>query len=355
MHFPFCKHRCAYCSFVSSTDFSLQEEYYYRLKAEISSRVPYGESDTLYFGGGTPSAVKHGLLSEVYREIEKYFGSRYAEFTVEANPDSVSAEFLSECRDMGVNRISMGLQSADDSVLKKIGRIHDVAKFLAAARTIKAYGFENVSSDLILGLPGQTLSDVENAVRLFDKTGMTHVSVYSLSVESGTPLYESGYKPDDDRQADMYGRAVEILKQYGYLRYEVSNFARDGKIALHNYKYWTGADYYGFGAAAHSLEKNVRRENTDSLYDYLAGKTLKAEYKLTPTDVRTEYIMLRLRTEKGINLLDYGLRFGVPLLAEKEKEIKKLLSAKVIEINGNILKTTDKGFYLLNSVITELL
>ncbi len=321
----------------------------------MASRVPYSAADTLYFGGGTPSVVRCGLLREVYGEIRKYFGGDFKEFTVEANPDSVSKEFLRECADMGVNRISMGLQSADDKVLKRIGRVHDVARFTVAAEEVKKSGIKNISSDLILGLPGQKQDDPENAVELFDKLGMTHVSVYSLSVEKGTPLYESGYKADDDLQADMYERTVEKLKEYGYLRYEVSNFARDGKFAFHNLKYWTGADYYGFGAAAHSLTGKLRRENTDSLKDYVNGKVLKSQYLLTAEDVRTEYIMLRMRTETGIDLDDYAARFGVSLLSEREKEVKKLLFAGVIEVKDNILKATDKGFYLLNSVVTELL
>ena len=159
----------------------------------------------------------------------------------------------------------MGLQSANDEILKKIGRLHSVSDFIGAVKLAKRHGIENVSGDLIVGLPGQDETDVIKAAELFDKLGLSHASVYALTVEEGTPLYRSGYKSDDDREADLYDAAAECLKRYGYYRYEVSNFARDGRISRHNTKYWTGADYYGFGAAAHSLVKGRRLANTPDI------------------------------------------------------------------------------------------
>ena len=356
MHFPYCRKKCSYCAFVSSPDLSTQNAYLQRLKAEIVERGDGTKADTVYFGGGTPSVMGRGMLTEVFKSLCKTFDlSSLNEFTVEANPESVTDEFLAELNSMGVNRVSMGLQSADDKVLKTIGRPHDLNRFIAAARAVKASGVKALSSDLIIGLPGQDDKDIDAAARIFDSLGIDHVSVYALTVEEGTPLFASGYSADGDREADMYYKAVETLAAYGYSRYEVSNFARGGKIALHNYKYWIGADYYGFGAAAHSLVRGVRRENADSLDAYLCGRTLKDAYELSSEDRRTEFIMLRLRTSEGIDLAEYENRFCRRLEDEKAEQLKKLFGYGVAKIDGGKLRLTDKGFYLLDSVVTELL
>ncbi len=356
MHFPYCRSKCSYCAFVSSPDLSSQSTYLQRLKAEIAERGNGVKADTIYFGGGTPSVMGRGMLSEVYRSLCNAFDlSELNEFTVEANPESVTEELLAELSGIGVSRVSMGLQSADDNVLKAIGRPHDLKRFIKAARAVKSAGIKDLSSDLIIGLPGQGDDDIDAAARIFDSLGIDHVSIYALTVEEGTPLFTSGYTADNDREADMYYKAVETLASYGYSRYEVSNFARNGKIAVHNCKYWTGADYYGFGAAAHSLVRGVRRENTDSLDAYLAGRTLKDAYELSSDDRRMEFIMLRLRTSEGIDFSEYEHYFGSRLENERAEQLKKLLSYGVVKIDNDKLSLTDKGFYLLDSVVTELL
>lgn len=310
----------------------------------------------MYFGGGTPSVMRRGILSETAELLRSSFDlSELKEFTVEANPDSVTDGFLNECVKAGVDRISMGLQSADDNVLKAIGRAHDVNRFIEAVKSARAYGINNLSSDLILGLPEQTEEDIPKAISLFDGLNIDHVSVYALSVEEGTRLYKSGYKPDEDRQADMYELAVSELGKYGYERYEVSNFARNGKIALHNYKYWTGADYYGFGVAAHSLIGKTRLANTDSLTEYLSGKATETATELTEADEKEEFIMLRLRLSEGLSLNEYREKFGESLLDEKKRQLEKLVKAGAVDIKNGRIIATDKGTYLLNSVITELI
>ena len=297
-----------------------------------------------------------GTFTEITESLRRSFDlSGLTEFTTEANPESVTSEFLTECKEVGVNRLSIGLQSASDEILKRIGRIHSVSDFINAVKLAKRHGIENVSGDLIVGLPKQDETDVIKAAELFDKLGLSHVSVYALTVEAGTPLYRSGYKSDDDREADLYDAAVACLKRYGYYRYEVSNFARDGKISRHNTKYWTGADYYGFGAAAHSLVKGKRIANTPDIAAYIAG-TAKAEIQaLTPDDKRTEMIMLRLRTVAGLDLSEYANLTHRDLTDEKSAEIALLVGYGAITAKNGKITLTDKGFYLMDSVIEELL
>ncbi len=355
VHIPFCKRKCDYCSFVSTSELSLQNKYFHRLKAEISA-CDGVEADTVYFGGGTPSVAFRGFLTQIFNELNQRFDlTELNEFTVECNPESVSYAFLSECKHLGVNRLSMGLQSASDVVLKGVGRVHDAAMFVEAVRRAKSFGIDNISADLMLGLPNQTEDDVVAGVEILDRTGITHASVYSLSVEDGTPLSRSGYTVDDDFQADLYALAVSELKKYGYERYETSNFARNGKRAIHNVKYWTGADYYGFGVAAHSLINGVRCENTSDINEYISGATLKNKFKLSACDEREEFIMLRLRMDDGIDFAEYTKKFAKDLLVEKVDAVNKLLSLGLIEIKDKKLKTSEKGVYLLNSIITELL
>lgn len=356
VHIPFCRSKCDYCAFVSTPMLDLQEKYLDRLLSEIAHFDGGQKIDTLYFGGGTPSVARRGFLTQVYNALSKKFDlSDLEEFTVECNPESVSFGFLCECKHLNVNRLSMGLQSADDTVLEEIGRVHTVDQYKQAVKRAQSFGIDNVSGDLILGLPNQNMEDVVKAVKIFAELNLNHVSVYSLSVEEGTPLCSSGYSVSDDLQADMYDLAVSELKEYGFDRYETSNFARNGMRSKHNGKYWTGEDYYGFGVAAHSLIGDIRKENTDSISEYIRGITVKNKYKLTKEDRKKEFIMLRLRTTDGLPLNEYKEKFSEDLLQVRAQNVEKLLNAELIEVNGDILKTSEKGAYLLNSIITELI
>ena len=333
----------------------MQNNYFSRLETEIESFGEKVEINTIYFGGGTPSVVDRGIITKIKRAIdEKFILRNDYEFTVECNPESVTDEFCNEIASVGVNRVSIGLQSANNEILKSIGRVHTVEQFIQAVEKIKSYGITNISGDLILGLPNQDKTDIKTAIEIFDRLDLAHISVYALSVEEGTPLYRSGYRPDDDFQADLYDYAVELLAQNGYERYEVSNFARSGKISKHNYKYWVGADYYGFGVSAHSLVKSVRYENAPTLEEYLANPLDKKALPLSKNDMREEKIMLALRTSDGLDLAEYKTLYG-DLAIEKSDQIAKLKSSGLIEIDGDKLRATAKGFYLLNTIITELI
>ena len=261
IHVPFCRSKCQYCDFYSLTakDDKLMDNYLDAVCSHIretGALAPGYKVDTVYFGGGTPSFFGADGLATILTTIRRNFDvDNNAEITVEVNPDSVSDKLLRRLWAEGFNRVSLGIQTDNDEILKKLGRPHTYAQAVTAFQRIRKAGFRNVSVDLMYGLPGQTLRDwqetLDNVLRLMPE----HISCYGLKVEEGTPLYE--YKdiaglPDDDLQADMYLAAVEMLRSRGYRQYEISNFARKGLYSRHNMKYWTGGEYLGFGPSASS-------------------------------------------------------------------------------------------------------
>ena len=270
-----------------------------------------------------------------------------------SNPESVDDRFIGECVDCGVNRISMGLQSASDDVLTAVGRIHKYADYIAAVEMLSAT-FDNISSDLILGLPQQDLRDVDRAVDIISRY-CSHASVYALTVENGTPLYAQGYKPDDDMIADMYDIAFARLGKNGFERYEVSNFARDGKRSSHNIKYWRYAPYIGFGVAAHGFDgDSTRFAHGDDISDYITDTKPKA-YSLTQKDKYNEYVMLALRTADGISLSDYEKRFGNSFTAENDGILTRLVDGGYVAVSDDRVKIADKYLFVMNGIIEQLM
>lgn len=352
VHIPFCVSRCRYCNFVSCTDFSRMRVYVNALIKEICARSCGGVFDSVYFGGGTPSALYRGGLREILGAIRDNYTVVLPEITVECNPDSADEAFFTECADIGVNRFSIGLQTTDDILLKAIGRPHTYRQFADAFTSARRIGETNV--DLMLGLPGQTTEDLIGSVETVCALGPDHISLYALKVEPGTPLYASGYRPDEDGQAAMYDEAYRRLRAHGYDRYEVSNFARGGRVSRHNYKYWTMRPYLGFGAAAHSFTGSRRIANTDSIAAYIAGRRPQSTEE-TAEDYREEYVMLALRTAAGIDLADYKRRFGASLTEEKARQTERLVKGGFIEIASGHLKLTEDAFYVMNAVIAELI
>lgn len=354
IHIPYCKRKCDYCSFVSFTDFSDMRQYVEALETEIKLRAGGEAIDTVYIGGGTPSVLFSGAVKSLLDRIKSCFSVQNgAEITIEANPESVTNSFVDECIMSGINRVSMGLQSANDNELNAIGRIHNVEKFLRAYTLLKEKGIENINIDLMLGLPRQTLESAEESVKFALSLKPEHISIYALSVEKGCKMYGK-FAPDEDLSADMYSMASELIIKGGLNRYEVSNFAREGRISRHNYKYWTGEDYYGFGTAAHSLIRGIRYENPSRNTDYITHKP-PIKTILGQEDILEEYIMLRLRLTEGINLNNFFLKFGYRLEESKAAEIKKLSEGGFIEQKNGALRITDKGFYVMNQIILRLL
>lgn len=319
---------------------------------EIRARSCGGVFDSVYFGGGTPSALYRGGLREILGAIRDNYTVVRPEITVECNPDSADEAFFAECADIGVNRFSIGLQTTDDILLKAIGRPHTYRQFADAFASARRIGETNV--DLMLGLPGQTTEDLIGSVETVCALGPDHISLYALKVEPGTPLYASGYRPDEDGQAAMYDEAYRRLRAHGYDRYEVSNFARGGRVSRHNCKYWTMRPYLGFGAAAHSFTGSHRIANTDSIAAYIAGRRPQSTEE-TAEDYREEYVMLALRTAAGIDLADYKRRFGASLTEEKAWQTERLVKGGFIEIASGHLKLTEDAFYVMNAVIAELI
>lgn len=323
---------------------------------EITSCKPQDKSvDTVYIGGGTPSCLSSGALSRIFDAVRSSFTvDNNAEITVEVNPESCDSEFVSEALACGVNRISIGLQSACDAALKKIGRLHDVNGFIKAVELVRSLGIDNVSSDLILGLPKQNENDVDNALQLVSRY-CDHVSVYALTVEEGTDLFRRGYKPEDDFVADLYDRACVSLDSLGFKRYEVSNFARNGRISRHNSKYWRLVPYYGFGAGAHGYDGDrIRYRHTESVPEYVQDQSV-IEERLSDKDIYNEYIMLALRTEKGIDRKDFCARFGEKSDFGFKSAADRFIKQGVLLFDGGYIRIPPDKMFVMNSVIEELM
>lgn len=355
IHIPFCKAKCKYCAFISTPDFSLQKTYVDALVAEIrSAPIKNGVADTVYIGGGTPSCLYRGGLCEIMSAVrEKFNILPHAEITVECNPESVDGAFISECKDIGVNRISMGLQSSCDKVLRQIGRVHTYADYVNAVELLRG-AFDNVSSDIILGLPEQDFDDIDQSVAAIAKY-CSHVSVYALTVENGTPLEKSGYEPSDDSVADMYDCAYSRLSDLGFFRYEVSNFAKSGRESRHNLKYWNCCPYVGFGVAAHGYDgKRTRYMHGDDIQKYI-NSPLPKSYTLTDRDFYNEYVMLRLRTEKGIVANDFLDRFGYDFYERNKATVDKLKATGLLVCTDSSVKIAPNRMFVMNSIIEELM
>ncbi len=319
IHIPFCASKCGYCDFYSLANCDgrmnkYQDALLRHIRESASTMAPY-YIDSLYFGGGTPSYYGAKRLAELFNALKRAGKVlKSAEVTVECNPDSVRRRDMALLRQEGVNRISLGVQSASDDLLKIIGRRHNFTQVKRAVRLIRAEGFRNLSVDLIYGLPNQTKSDWAETLARVLELDPEHLSCYGLKLEEGTPMY-SQYKdspviPTDDEQADMYLYTVETLTRYGYQQYEVSNFAKRGFACRHNMKYWDMDDYLGFGPGAHSCIGNTRYSYVRSLEKYIQGVTggggILDEYeKLDELARASEYLMLGMRRGKGISQEEY--------------------------------------------------
>ena len=368
VHIPFCASKCEYCDFYSLRDQpeSVMDSYLdvvCRHIQETGALAPEYVVDTVYFGGGTPTHFGAEGLAEILTQIRRSFDvSDSAEITFEANPESVTDALLKRLRAEGFNRVSLGIQCDDDEILAKIGRPHTYEQAVNAYDRIRHFGFQNVSVDLIYGLPGQSLGawqqTLENVLTLHPE----HISCYGLKVEEGTPLY--GYQEyadlaDDDTQADMYLSAVEILKEHGYRQYEISNFARRGKVSRHNLKYWMGMEYIGFGPDASSDFAGKRYSYVRSLPEYIAGirngGQIIRELNQIPTRERAgEYVMMRLRTIGGINRQEYESAFLLPF-DPLEQLLQRNEQHGLARFENGRWHLTPRGFLVSNSIISDLL
>ena len=369
IHVPFCRSKCQYCDFYSLTakDDKLLDSYIDATCAHIKEAgalAPAYQVDTIYFGGGTPSFFGAEGMAVILTAIRRNFDvSGEAEITFEANPDSVSDKLLHRLRAEGFNRVSLGIQTDDDNLLKKLGRPHTYAQAVNAVQRIRKAGFRNLSLDLMYGLPGQTLSAWEETVRHVMGLNPEHMSCYGLKVEENTPLY--AYKdlchlPDDDTQADMYLAAVEILRSRGYRQYEISNFAKKGLVSRHNMKYWTGGEYLGFGPDASSDFAGKRFTIVRDLFGYIdgiknGGQVLQDVQEIPPRERAGEYLMTRLRTTAGISQEEYEKQYLLPF-APLEEALERCQQQHLAQRTADgHWHLTPEGFLISNSIISDLL
>lgn len=337
IHIPFCKSKCHYCSFVSFTNLEQKDAYLEALKVQIQTEYDGKALNTLYFGGGTPSLLN---ITDFMDLFTLFTFERNAEITVEVNPDNIYLEYLQELRNLGVNRISIGAQTFCEETLKLIGRRHNSAQIIAAVKCAKGAGFNNISLDLIYGLPNQTtknfLRDLETAVKL----GVQHISLYGLKIDEGCHFYDNQPKnlPDLDSQAEIYNKTVKFLKDSGFVHYEISNFAKPCFESKHNLNYWENNSYYGFGCAASGYMENVRYTNETDLQKYIKNPLTKASLQtLKPQEILEESIFLGLRKVEGINIEEINKKFNIDF---EQKH------AQILQKYSEFFTKTDKGYAL---------
>jgi oxygen-independent coproporphyrinogen-3 oxidase len=368
IHIPFCASKCAYCDFYSVAGRDrVMDRYQAALIKHISEAAPQMEPyyiDTIYFGGGTPSYYGARRICEILDVLKNNAKVlRNAEITVEMNPDSVSRSQLRLLWAAGVNRVSLGVQSASDDILRLLGRRHNFCQAEQAVKMCRATGFGNISIDLIYGLPTQTKNDWADTLSKVIALKPTHLSCYGLKLEENTPMYgrykDSDDIPDDDEQADMYLFMTDLLARYGYAQYEISNFARPGYESRHNLKYWQLDDYMGFGPSAHSCVGNVRYSYIRSLKGYIDavnnGASVLDEFEtIDKLERAAEYIMLGMRTTRGISRDEYSrlYRSGFDKIEYLLTEYGK--KGWVIA-DGDRWHFTSSGFLLSNILIGTLL
>ncbi len=373
LHIPFCKSRCSYCDF--ATDVYKNEEtverYVSALVKEVQSSEfkvqssnPKIEVDTIYFGGGTPSLLSAKQIERIFVEIYKKFAvDENAEITLEMNPATVSLEKLRGFKSLGINRASFGVQTFNDRSLKLLARGHDSNDARKTFELLRKSGFENISFDLIAGLPHQTLEDWENNLTEAMNLKPEHISLYILEIHEGTPLAEQIRSsrqplPNDDLAGEMYELMLEKLGKNNYEQYEISNFSQKGFESKHNNKYWEFAPYFSFGVSAHSFDgKNRRWANERDTNKYVSlieneKSPIVEDYELDEETLRGEYIFLQLRLNKGLNLQEFRKKFGFDLMSKYEKELSELFELELIEIINKNLCLTEKGRLFSNEVFS---
>jgi len=363
IHIPFCRSKCFYCGFYSSSATELIPAYLTALGQEMDiHRHELSTFDTIYVGGGTPSLLSLQELGAMLEGVAINFSiSSTAEITMEVNPADLDHQGLTGLRQLGFNRLNLGVQSFDDELLKFLGRRHSRQEALQAIEAAQAAGFDNLGIDLIYGVPGQEFAAWQETLRLALSFRPAHLSCYQLTLEPDTPLrlkllQDKLALPDEDRRADFFFCTAATLREAGYQHYEVSNFARDdAACSRHNQKYWRHVPYLGLGPAAHSFQGNKRWWNKPDLAQYLrdCGKGIapvEAAESLTPDNLRLEALFLGLRTSRGIDLTYFNKRYNCDLLAEKAGAIKQFIERGLLEINGVFLQPTPGGMAVADTL-----
>lgn len=368
IHIPFCVKKCAYCDFLSApATHEVQEQYLHMLIQEIREKaVQYTKNytvQTIYVGGGTPTSVDADLLCEVLATLREHFEvSNQAEISIECNPGTVGKEQLQKYVEAGINRLSIGLQSTEDRLLKKLGRIHTYEQFLETYRMAREAGFTNINIDLMSALPEQTLEDYEQTLEKVLALKPEHISAYSLIVEEGTPFFDMELDlTDEDTERAMYERTEQMLLEQGYRRYEISNYALAGCECRHNQVYWRRGEYLGLGLGASSFLKasaleELRLKNNSDLSTYLQGDFSNEEViKLTRREAMEEFFFLGLREMKGVSLTEFVEQFGEDTIEWFDKAIMQNMADGLLIQEGDRLFLSPKGIDVSNFVFERFL
>ena len=367
IHIPFCSKRCIYCGFYSTTAVRDTNRYIDAICKELKMRtnyLKYNTIKTIYIGGGTPSLLNHHQLERIFSTIrDNYNISQVEEVTLECNPNDLTTNYIAQLKKLPINRISMGVQSFEDSILKFLRRRHNAEQAINAVQECQKAGFRNISIDLIYGIPGQSDHSFKNDIKRAVSLGVTHISSYHLSYEENTPLWKQLQNGDidvidEESSVNMYNILCSTLSQHNYSHYEISNFAIDGFQSKHNSSYWNGTPYLGIGASAHSFNGSARRWNPDNLELYIdgieCGNPIYEEEMLSATDLYNEAIMLGLRKSEGIQLTDFRNRFGDSLYE------KLMHNAQPYIYTGSLIKEIDRirisehGLFISDNIISSL-
>ena len=368
VHIPFCKSKCSYCDFTSfANKEKVIEKYIECLKKEIKNKESNNcIIDTIYIGGGTPSFIESKYIKEIVETIKSKFKIKQeAEITIEINPGTVNEEKLKDYKKTGINRISIGLQSTNNKILKQIGRIHTYEEFLNTYNLAKKVGFKNINVDLMLALPSQTLEELEDSVQKVTKLEPKHISVYSLIIEEGTKMQQlvdskKIQLPSDELERKMYWNIKNKLEENGYIHYEISNFSKKGFESKHNTNCWNQKEYLGLGLSAHSYINNERFCNTSNIEEYIKNvenNNFKGNIQIceiqNEEEKKKEYMLLALRKLEGVDIGEFKNKFVDNPIYLYRKELEKLVNEDLIEIDLNNIKLTNKGLDLANLVWEE--
>ena len=365
IHIPFCKRKCAYCDFISFSDKTkLIEKYVLALEKEIDkcniNKDNY-KIKTIYFGGGTPSFIESKYIVEISENAKRKFNiSKTAEITIEINPGTITEEKLKDYYEAGINRISFGLQSTNSELLELVGRIHNYSSFIEGYKLARKVGFKNINVDLMIGLPVQTLEDVQTDLKRIIELNPEHISVYSLIVEEGTRIEEKIknkelYLPPEELERKMYWEVKKQLEKAGYVHYEISNFAKPGYESKHNLSCWKQEEYLGFGIAAHSYFNGERYSNTedfDKYFEHPEDSKIIHE-KQTQEDKQREFMLLGLRKIEGVKISDFKNKFIENPIYLYRESLSKLVTQGLIEIDIDSIRLTNRGIDLANLVWEE--
>lgn len=379
IHIPFCVKKCYYCDFISFPNKTeVIQKYIETLKEEINNTQLNLEEytvTTIYIGGGTPSFIDSKYIMDIMNELSKKFDlSNVKEATIELNPGTITKSKLEDYKKSNINRLSIGLQSTNNNLLKAIGRIHTYEQFLEGYKLAREAGFNNINIDLMLGLPKQNIEILKNSLDNVIELNPEHISVYSLILEEGTQLYEMVKTNkceliEDDLERQMYWYVKDKLELNGYKHYEISNFAKDGLNSLHNTNCWEQKEYIGYGIAAHSYINNIRFSNTDNLEEYINyldnDKHINIKENINKikiinetqniSDKEKEYMLLGLRKIEGVRISEFKKKFIKNPLYLFRIELEKLINEELLIVDGDYIKLTNKGLDLANQVWEEFI